>query len=65
MGLMLSRRRDDSLQDRVYAFYKEKNSAKDMDDDMWLPFVTQACMVRPLGLNNSDRHFVRIEVLYI
>uniref|UniRef100_A0A8D3CD99 Sema domain-containing protein n=1 Tax=Scophthalmus maximus TaxID=52904 RepID=A0A8D3CD99_SCOMX len=52
VGLMLSRRRDDSLQDRVYAFYKEKNSAKDMDDDMWLPFVTQACMADIGGPKN-------------
>ncbi|XP_071753447.2 semaphorin-7A [Centroberyx gerrardi] len=44
VGLVLSRRREDPLQDKVYAFYKEKNTDLGYDSDMWLPFVAQVCM---------------------
>ncbi|KAM7423688.1 hypothetical protein PAMA_000174 [Pampus argenteus] len=44
VGLVISRRRDDPLQSKVYAFYKEKNKNTDLYSDMWLPFVTQVCM---------------------
>lgn len=33
------------LQDKIYAFYKEKNKDTDMYSGMWLPFVSQVCMV--------------------
>ncbi|KAM7406482.1 hypothetical protein PAMP_000856 [Pampus punctatissimus] len=44
VGLVISRRRDDPSQNKVYAFYKEKNKNTDLYSDMWLPFVTQVCM---------------------
>ena len=47
VGLVLSRQEDNPMQDKVYAFYKEKNRDKGLDSEMWLPFVTQVCMVRP------------------
>lgn len=46
VGLVLSRRRDEPLQDKVYAFYKEKNTDTNMLSHRWLPFVSQVCMVR-------------------
>ena len=32
-------------QDKLYAFFKEKNTAGDPESDMWLPFVAQVCKV--------------------
>ncbi|XP_070692348.1 semaphorin-7A-like [Pempheris klunzingeri] len=43
LGLVLSSPREDPLQDKVYAFYKEKNRHTDLHNKMWLPFVTQVC----------------------
>ncbi|CAN9506810.1 unnamed protein product [Ophioblennius macclurei] len=43
-GLVLSRRRDSPLQDKVYAFYKQKNGDVQLDGQMWTSFVTQVCM---------------------
>ncbi|CAL8382999.1 unnamed protein product [Arctogadus glacialis] len=31
-------------QDKLYAFFKEKNTAGAPESDMWLPFVAQVCM---------------------
>uniref|UniRef100_A0A3Q3L2L8 Semaphorin-7A-like n=1 Tax=Mastacembelus armatus TaxID=205130 RepID=A0A3Q3L2L8_9TELE len=53
VGLMLSRRRDDPLQDKVYAFYKEKNKDTGFHSDMWLPYVTQVCMADIGGPKNN------------
>ncbi|XP_040900279.1 semaphorin-7A-like [Toxotes jaculatrix] len=53
VGLMLSRRSNDSLQDKVYAFYKEKNRDSGLQSDMWLPFVTQVCMADTGGPKNK------------
>ncbi|KAM3876906.1 semaphorin-7A [Diretmus argenteus] len=44
LGLVLSTGRSDRLQDKVYAFYKEKNTDVGLDSDLWLPFVAQVCM---------------------
>ncbi|XP_044060115.1 semaphorin-7A-like [Siniperca chuatsi] len=52
VGLVLSRRRDIPLQDRVYAFYKEKNRDTGLHSEMWLPFVTQICMADTGGPKN-------------
>lgn len=47
VGLVLSRQKDNPLQDKVYGFYKEKNRDKGLDSEMWVPYVTRVCMVRP------------------
>ncbi|KAI3377663.1 hypothetical protein L3Q82_008822 [Scortum barcoo] len=52
VGLVLSRRRDKPLQDKVYAFYKEKNRDTGLDSEMWLPFVTQICTADVGGPKN-------------
>ncbi|XP_023285409.1 semaphorin-7A-like [Seriola lalandi dorsalis] len=44
VGLVLSRRENRPSQDKVYAFYNEKNRDNHLQSDMWLPFVTQVCM---------------------
>lgn len=48
VGLVASRS-SDGTQDKLYAFFKEKNTAGDLESDAWLPFVAQVCMV---GLAN-------------
>ncbi|GAA6230449.1 semaphorin-7A-like [Lates japonicus] len=53
VGLMLSRQRDNPSQDKVYAFYKEKNRDTGFHSDMWLPFVTQVCMSDTGGPKNN------------
>lgn len=47
VGLVPIRRGDDSMQSKVYAFYKEKNKDTGFYSEMWLPYVTRVCMVRP------------------
>lgn len=42
---MYSRRKSDPLQDRVYAFYKEKNKSTDPYSERWTPYVAQVCAV--------------------
>lgn len=44
-GLVLSRRIDSS-QSKIYAFYKQKNKDMGLDGHLWLPYVSQVCMVR-------------------
>lgn len=46
LGLVLSKREDDPLQNKVYSFYKQKNKDISPGTNMWLPFVSQVCMVR-------------------
>ncbi|XP_034039381.1 semaphorin-7A isoform X2 [Thalassophryne amazonica] len=53
VGLMLSRRPENNQQDRIYAFYNEKNRDPSMDASMWLPFVTQVCMADKGGRKNN------------
>uniref|UniRef100_A0A4W6G7M0 Sema domain-containing protein n=1 Tax=Lates calcarifer TaxID=8187 RepID=A0A4W6G7M0_LATCA len=53
VGLMLSRQRDNPSQDKVYAFYKEKNRDTGFHSDMWLPFVTRVCMSDTGGPKNN------------
>ncbi|XP_008275861.1 semaphorin-7A [Stegastes partitus] len=53
VGLMLSGGRDAPLQDRVYAFYRQKNRDKGLYSEMWLPFVTQVCMADVGGPKNN------------
>lgn len=52
VGLMLSEQ-DDSLQNKVYAFYKEKNGDRGMYSEMWLPFVSQVCTADVGGPKNT------------
>ncbi|XP_029354207.1 semaphorin-7A [Echeneis naucrates] len=52
LDLVISRR-EDSLQDKVYAFYKEKNTKEGLLSDLWLPFVTQVCMADIGGPKNQ------------
>ncbi|KAF7651638.1 hypothetical protein LDENG_00108100 [Lucifuga dentata] len=44
VGMVISRREEDSLQDKVFAFYKEKNTDKALDSRMWVPYVSQVCL---------------------
>ncbi|XP_035508231.1 semaphorin-7A-like [Morone saxatilis] len=53
VGLVLSRRKDNPLQDRVYAFYKEKNRDTGLYSEMWFPFVTQVCTADIGGPKNT------------
>ncbi|XP_061562895.1 semaphorin-7A-like [Cololabis saira] len=53
VGLTLSRRPDDPLQDRVYAFFKQKNRDRELYSEMWLPFVSQVCMSDVGGPKNN------------
>lgn len=53
VGLMLSRRGDEPLQNRVYAFYKEKDVDKGLYSRMWLPLVSQVCMADIGGPKNN------------
>ncbi|RVE74897.1 hypothetical protein OJAV_G00026300 [Oryzias javanicus] len=52
VGLMLSKR-EDPLQDRIYAFYKQKNQDKALDCDKWIPFVSQVCTADVGGPKNQ------------
>uniref|UniRef100_A0A1A7XE62 Semaphorin 7A, GPI membrane anchor (John Milton Hagen blood group) n=2 Tax=Iconisemion striatum TaxID=60296 RepID=A0A1A7XE62_9TELE len=35
--------RNESLQNRIYAFYKQRSKDTGLDGDMWLPYVSQVC----------------------
>lgn len=45
VSLMYSRWESDPSQDRVYAFYKEKNKSTDPYSERWTPYVAQICAV--------------------
>ncbi|XP_030581836.1 semaphorin-7A-like [Archocentrus centrarchus] len=53
VGLVLSRRKEDPSQSRVYGFYKEKNKDRGLYSKLWLPFVTQVCMTDVGGPKNN------------
>ncbi|XP_042339755.1 semaphorin-7A isoform X2 [Plectropomus leopardus] len=53
VGLVISKQKDNHLQNKVYAFYKEKNRETDLDSEMWLPFVTRVCMADRGGPKNT------------
>ncbi|XP_030269967.1 semaphorin-7A-like [Sparus aurata] len=53
VGLVLSRQKDNPLQDKVYGFYKEKNRDKGLDSEMWVPYVTRVCMADKGGHKNA------------
>ncbi|XP_067451742.1 semaphorin-7A-like [Thunnus thynnus] len=53
VGLVLSKRREDESQNKVYAFYKEKNKDTGLYSEKWLPFVTQVCMADIGGPKNN------------
>ncbi|XP_026233577.1 semaphorin-7A-like [Anabas testudineus] len=53
VSLMPIRERSNPLQDKVYAFYKEKNKDTRLDSEMWLPFVTRICMADLGGPKNN------------
>ncbi|XP_028969974.2 semaphorin-7A-like isoform X2 [Esox lucius] len=44
IGLVASGKREESLQDRLYAFYIEKNRDQSGKSDTWFPRVAQICM---------------------
>ncbi|KAK2853508.1 hypothetical protein Q5P01_006169 [Channa striata] len=44
---------NDPVQDKLYAFYREKNQDTDMYNEMWIPFVTSVCMVDTGGRKNA------------
>ncbi|XP_029282393.1 semaphorin-7A [Cottoperca gobio] len=53
VGLVPIRRRDDPLQSKVFAFYKEKNRDTELFSEMWLPFVSRVCMRDRGGPKNT------------
>ncbi|XP_051920380.1 semaphorin-7A [Hippocampus zosterae] len=53
LGLVTSRRRNEPLQDKVYAFYKEKNKDLNGWSSTWLPYVSQYCMADVGGPKNN------------
>ncbi|XP_077376360.1 semaphorin-7A-like isoform X2 [Festucalex cinctus] len=53
LGLVMSRRRDEPLQDKVYAFYKERNKDLNMWSSTWLPYVSQFCLADMGGPKNN------------
>ncbi|XP_020797104.2 semaphorin-7A isoform X2 [Boleophthalmus pectinirostris] len=46
-------RKNNVLQDKIYGFYNEKNKDADIYSDMWMPFVTQICMIDNGGPKSS------------
>lgn len=60
VGLVYNRRKDDPLQDRVYAFYNEKSKSTDLYSERWTPYVSQVCTVRPSELRHKDNFFRQI-----
>ncbi|XP_076012179.1 semaphorin-7A isoform X1 [Genypterus blacodes] len=55
VSLVVSKRSKDPLQDRIYAFYNERNSNTELGRDVWLPFVSQVCMAD----NGGPRKFMQ------
>ncbi|XP_023187507.1 semaphorin-7A-like [Xiphophorus maculatus] len=53
LGLVLSKREDEPLQNKVYSFYKQKNKDISPGTNMWLPFVSQVCMADMGGPKNK------------
>lgn len=45
LSLVVSGPREDRLQDKLYAFYMEKNDDLKRDSELWIPRVAQICMV--------------------
>ncbi|XP_046898291.1 semaphorin-7A-like [Hypomesus transpacificus] len=44
LSLVVSGPREDRLQDKLYAFYMEKNDDLKRDSELWIPRVAQICM---------------------
>ncbi|KAF3686895.1 Semaphorin-7A Semaphorin-K1 [Channa argus] len=53
VGLIPITEVDNSLQDKLYAFYKEKNQDTGMYSEMWIPFVSRVCMADVGGPKNT------------
>ncbi|XP_041830122.1 semaphorin-7A-like [Melanotaenia boesemani] len=53
VGLVVSQGRNEPLQDKVYAFYRQKNKDTGLYSEMWLPFVSQVCMADVGGPKNK------------
>ncbi|XP_061670717.1 semaphorin-7A isoform X2 [Syngnathoides biaculeatus] len=53
LRLVLSKHRDEPLQDKVYAFYKERNKDLNVFSSTWLPFVSQFCLADMGGPKNN------------
>lgn len=51
--LVLSRREEDPLQDKVLAFYNQKNWDQGLYSEMWIPYVSQVCLVRTQMWNQA------------
>ncbi|CAL8243272.1 unnamed protein product [Lota lota] len=41
------------MEDKLYAFFKERNTAGGLESDMWTPFVAQVCMEDEGGPKNK------------
>uniref|UniRef100_A0A1A8J6Q9 Semaphorin 7A, GPI membrane anchor (John Milton Hagen blood group) n=1 Tax=Nothobranchius kuhntae TaxID=321403 RepID=A0A1A8J6Q9_NOTKU len=46
-------KRNESLQNRIYAFYKQKSKDTGLDGDMWIPYVSQVCTADIGGPKNK------------
>nr|XP_057945322.1 semaphorin-7A isoform X2 [Doryrhamphus excisus] len=53
LGLFLSRRPEDPLQDQVYAFYKERSKDASLSGGTWIPYVTRVCVADVGGPKNN------------
>ncbi|XP_061621456.1 semaphorin-7A [Phyllopteryx taeniolatus] len=53
LGLVMSKHRDEPLQDKVYAFYKERNKDLNVFSSTWLPYVSQFCLADMGGPKNN------------
>ncbi|XP_049573054.1 semaphorin-7A isoform X2 [Syngnathus scovelli] len=53
LGLVMSKRKDEPLQDKVYAFYKERNKDLNVWSSTWLPYISQFCLADMGGPKNN------------
>ncbi|XP_029001092.1 semaphorin-7A isoform X2 [Betta splendens] len=53
VGLLPIKEGGDPTQDKVYAFYRERNSDSELDSDTWLPFVSRVCTADVGGPKNN------------
>ncbi|XP_061732219.1 semaphorin-7A isoform X1 [Nerophis ophidion] len=53
LGVLFSSRREDPLQDQVYAFYKERNQDTGFFSSTWIPYVTRVCVADMGGPKNN------------
>ncbi|KAM9825198.1 semaphorin-7A [Syngnathus typhle] len=53
LGLVMSKRKDEPLQDKLYAFYKERNKDLNIWSSTWLPYISQFCLADMGGPKNN------------